>query len=571
MVTSNGTRVSTDLPWLTANGLHTLESGYLLEGESPIGLYKRVAKAAAQCTAQPQLEPLFYEALIKNWLCLASPVAANLGTERGLPISCFGISVDDSIDSIFKCIHELAMMSKNGGGVGICLSNIRGRGYAVSNNGLSEGVIPWAKLYDTTIVSVSQGATRRGAASVNLNINHTDYNEFMNIRRPTGDVNRQCLNLNHAVQIPDSFMHSLEDGNETNREKWIDLLRTRIETGEPYITFSDTANNANPQAYKQNGLTVEMTNICSEISLYSDPEHSFVCCLSSLNLSMYDEWADYKFSNGMTLPELAIWFLDGVMEEFIIRAAGIPGFEHSVAFAIKSRALGLGVLGWHTYLQAHELPFDTSVEVMGLNYRIFSFIKQQAEKASQDIAAKYGEPKWCQGTGMRNTHLMALAPTVTNSIISGGVSPSIEPIAANAYTQKTAKGTFTYKNPILEQTLERSYHNTPQVWSSIVANEGSVQHLDFLSAQQKEIFLTAREINQFHIINQAAQRAPLVDQSQSINLFFPSNVDANWFHRLHFEAWKRGLKSLYYCRSSSVLKGDVASRYYDPSCTACEG
>ena len=559
------------ISWMTPEGVKTLENGYMLEGETPLTLYSRVANAAADALKQSKLSVYFMQAMMKNWLCPASPVLSNLGTDRGLPISCFGISVPDSIDGIFNKVHELAMLSKVGGGVGICMSNIRARGAPITSNGTSEGIIPWSKIYDTTILSVNQGATRRGAASLNLSINHGDAAEFMNIRRATGDVNRQCLNLNHCVQVTDEFMESLENGHEGNRTLWKELLRARLETGEPYIMFSDTVNGGSPEIYKKHKLDVEQTNICSEITLFSNAEHSFVCCLSSLNLARYDEWCDYRFENGMTLPELAIWFLDGVMQSFIDKSEHVPGLDNARRFAVKSRAVGLGVLGWHTYLQEHSLPFDTSVEVMGLNNRIFKYIRQGAEIASMDLAQKYGEPEWLKGTSRRNSHLMALAPTVSNSIISGGVSPSIEPIAANAFTMKSAKGTFLYRNKTLERLLESKNKNTSSVWKSIVAEEGSAQHLDFLSDHEKEVFLTAREINQFNIIRQAAARQVYIDQSQSLNLFFPKDVDPKWFHRLHMEAWKSGIKTLYYCRSSSVLKGDVASRYYDENCAACEG
>lgn len=558
---------------LTPVAQQTLHAGYLLQNEEPEDMYKRVARAAASRLkgTGSLLEPLFLEAMYRQWLCPASPVLSNLGTDRGLPISCFGLSVEDSVDGIFMAAHELAMMSKGGGGVGICLSNVRGRGAKIKNNGYSEGIIPWAKIYDTSIHSVSQGETRRGAGSLNLDITHSDASEFLDIRRPTGDMDRRCLHLNHCVQVSDEFMNSLEAGNKENQELWIHLLKSRLETGEPYIMFSDNVNNNLPLAYQKNKLKVEMTNICTEIMLYSDAEHSFVCCLSSLNLAKYDEWKDYTFSNGMTLPELGVWFLEGVLQEFIDKGKMIPGMVNSVRSAIKGRAIGLGVLGWHSYLQSHDLPFDTSIEVMGLNYRIFKFIKEEAVKASQELAVKYGEPEWCQGTGQRHSHLMALAPTVTNSLISGGMSASIEPVTANAFTQKTAKGTFLYKNHTLERLLDSKNQNTPEVWKSITSNDGSVQHLDFLSAGEKEIFLTAREINQFHIIRQAAQRQPFIDQSQSVNLFFPVNVNPDWFHKIHMEAWRLGIKSLYYCRSSSILKADLASRFYDDECTACEG
>lgn len=553
-----------NLPWLTEAGLATLSKGYLLEGEEPIDLFQRVARSASYRLNRPALYPFFLEAMTKNWLCLATPVASNMGTTRGLPISCYGINVGDSVYNIFDAATEMAMLTQRGGGVGIGINAVRPRGTPISGGGVSEGIVPWAKIYDTGIVSVSQQSVRRGAASINLDVEHGDFSEFIRIRRPTGDHNRQCLNLNQAVLCSDEFMESLEAGHTGNRAKWETILSSRLETGEPYIMFSSTVNRSEPS-----NRPVTMTNICSEITLFSDPEHTFVCCLSSLNLAKWDEWKDYKFGNGMTLPELAIWFLDGVMEEFIQHAQGKPGFEKAVRFATKSRALGLGVLGWHTYLQEHELPFAASVEVMGLTYRIFKFMKEEADKATSILAQQYGSPDWADGT--RNTHLIALAPTVSNATISGGVSPSIEPLAANAFAQKTAKGVFMFRNPTLAKTLIRYDRDNSDVWASIVANEGSVQHLDFLSEGEKELYLTAREINQLHTIKLAAQRAPFIDQSQSINLFFPVNVDPDWFNMVHMEAWKSGIKTLYYVRSGSILKGDVASRAFDEECAACEG
>lgn len=560
------------LDWMTEAGRQTLDGGYLLDGETPENMYARVSTAAANQIGKGSLWSLFYEAMRKNWLCPASPVLSNMGTTRGLPISCFGLSVPDSVDGIFKVPHEMAMMSKYGGGVGIGLSHIRARGSRIATGAVSEGIVPWSKVYDSTIVAVSQGSTRRGAGSFNLNMAHGDIQEYLRMRRPTGDINRQCLNMNQCVQISDDFMESLKT-SETNQELWRELMRTRLETGEPYIMFEDTVNRANPDAYRLKHLNVDMTNICSEITLHTDDDHSFVCCLSSLNLARYDEWCDYKFDNGMTLPELAVYFLNGVMNEFIARTANIPGMQRARLSALKGRSIGLGVLGWHTYLQSHMLPFDTSVEVMGLNSRIFKFIRQEATKASSMMATsgEYPTPYWCEGTGQYNTHLMALAPTVSNSIISGGVSASIEPIPANAYTQKTAKGVFTYKNPLLVNHLDFLGKNTSEVWKSIVNSEGSVQHLDFLTDGTKEVFLTAREINQFNIIRQAAARQVYIDQAQSLNLFFPVDVDPQWFHKIHMEAWRSGVKTLYYCRSGSVLKSDVASRFYDPDCVACEG
>lgn len=549
--------------WLTAEGLITLSKGYLQKGETPKDMYKRVSKAAAQRLNRNDLANSFFDIMWKGWLGPASPVLANMGTERGLPISCFKLSVPDSVDGIFKSVHELAVMSKHGGGVGVTMSNVRGRKALIHGNGESEGVVPWIKVFDSATVSVSQGSTRRGATSINLDIDHTDIEEFLKIRKPQGDVNRQCLNIHHCVVISDEFMEKVKNGDKEARAKWAVVCQLRMETGEPYIMFKDTVNKNNPQCYKDRGLKVEGTNICTEITGFTDKDHSFVCCLSSLNLAKWDEWKDTD------TVELATWFLDGVMQEFIEKARHIQGFERAVRFAEKSRMLGLGVMGWHTLLQSKNIPFD-SFDAMRLNALWSKTIKDKADKASQGLAKEYGEPEWLVGSGFRNSHRIAIAPTVSNSVISGGISAGIEPIAANAYVNKTAKGVFLVKNPTLTSLLESLGKNTEEVWKDIVINEGSVQHLDFLDEKTKEVFLTAREINQLAIIKQAAQRQRFIDQSQSVNLFFPVNVDPKFFHKVHMEAWELGLKTLYYCRSSSVLKADVASRQKD-ECKACEG
>ena len=559
--------------WLTEAGLKILRDGYLLEGENVFDMYRRISKAAAVNVKRPDLEERFYDVLTKNWLCPATPIAANLGTDRGLPISCFGIDTPDSIDGIYKTVHEMAMLSKHGGGVGIGMSRIRGRGAKIKDgkNGVSEGIVPWAKVFDSATIATSQGNIRRGASSVNLHVDHVDIKEFLRIRRQVGDINRQCLNLNQCVVIGDKFMQRVDSGDKEARRLWIEILKTRLETGEPYIMFEDTINNTNPQSYKDRGFKVSMTNICSEITLYTDELHSFVCCLSSLNVARWDEWKDTD------LPELAVYFLDGVISEFINNAKNLPGFERSVRFAEKSRAIGIGVLGWHTLLQSKMIAFD-SFAAMQLNALIFKTIRDKAEKASRDMAVSYGEPEWCVGSGKRHTHLMAVAPTRSNSIISGEVSYGIEPIPANAYVDKTAKGVFLVKNSTFDSLLKSKGQDKPEVWKSIVTNGGSVQHLEFLTEEEKRVFLTAREINQMALIRQASQRQQFIDQSQSLNLFFATNVNPAWFHHVHMEAWKMGIKTLYYCRSSSVLKADSATRQAEEKpknikdeCAACEG
>lgn len=549
--------------WLTEEGYRTLSGGYLLTNETPRQMYTRIANAAASYyNDSEKWQDKFFNALWKNWLCPASPVAANLGADRGLPISCNTVHVDDSVDSIFMKNYEFAILSKNGAGVGIYFGDIRGRGVPIKGNGVSEGVIPWAKIFDTTTVSISQGSTRRGASAIYLPIEHPDIQEFINIRRPTGDANRRCLNINHGVCISDAWMQSMQAGDKEKRQIWMEILKARVETGEPYLFFTDNVNNNNPECYVKNNLTVKSSNICSEITLHTDPNHSFVCCLSSLNLVRWEEWRETDTVN------VAVRFLDAVLSEYIKKTEHIKGMEASRASAIKGRAIGLGVLGWHTMLQEKGIAFE-SFDAMQLNAQIFRSIRAKAEEETKLLAEELEEPEWCQGLGRRNTHLLAVAPTVSNSTISGGHSAGIEPISANVFTQKSAKGTFIRKNITLEKLLATKEKNTPEVWKSINEQNGSVQHLSCLTEQEKQVFLTAREINQFAVIKLAVQRQKWIDQAQSVNLFFAMNSDPKYIHEVHIAAWKGGLKTLYYFRSDGVIKSDLASRSED-DCKACE-
>ena len=546
-----------------------ISKGYLLPDEDVFDAFRRVSKAAARRLKRKDLQPYFYEAIVKNWLCLASPVLSNLGTERGMPISCFGINVGDSIEGIADANSELMRLTSQGGGVGIGMSRIRGRGKPIKDNGVSEGVVPWAKIYDSTILATNQGSVRRGAASVNLSINHPDIEEFLGIRRPKGDVNRQCLNLHQCIVIDDKFMNRVENRDPKALRLWGEILKSRLETGEPYIMFDDNINNANPEAYKNNNLKVEFTNICSEIALFSDELHSFICCLSSLNLARWDEWKDYKFENGMTLPELTCWFLEGVLQEFIDRGKNMRFMENTIRSATKGRAIGIGVLGWHTLLQSKELPF-VGIQASSLTRIISKLIQDETLKASRDQAKAYGEPEWCKGTGLRHTHHLAIAPTISNAHISGGVSPSIEPIPANVYNLKTAKGVFIKRNKILENLLERKGYNIDSVWDQILKDQGSILGLPdyILSPEEKEIFLTFKEINQLEIVKQNAIRQEYVDQAISLNLCFDPNDSPKDISMVHKEAWKLGIKTLYYLRTESVLRGDNLQRFSD--CVSCE-
>ncbi len=551
-------------PWATEEGLTTLKGGYLLPGETPRSMYERVAKAAASyyIGQEEHWFSKFFDYMWKGWLCPSSPVVSNMGTERGLPISCYSIHCHDSVSGIFMKNHELAMLSKNGGGVGVYLGDIRGRGVSIKGNGKSEGVIPWSKCFDTTTVVTSQGGVRRGSSALYLPIDHVDIEEWLVMRRPTGDENRRCLNINHAVCISSDWMHAMLEGNTDKRKIWKEVLRTRAETGEPYLLFTDNTNDQNPECYKANNLKVSLSNLCSEIMLFTDPDHSFVCCLSSLNLTKFDEWKNSD------LVETSVRFLDAVITEFINKSEAIPGLEPARQSAIKGRALGIGVLGWHTLLQEKSIPFD-SFEAMRLNAEIFRTMRQKADEETYRLAQELGEPEWCLGHGRRNTHCLAVAPTVSNSTIAGGHSAGIEPISANIYSQQSAKGTFIRKNPTLEKLLDSKGKDDKDTWQSIIVNDGSVQHLDFLTNLEKEVFLTAREINQHAIIKQAAQRQRWIDQGQSVNLFFSSNSDPKYIHEVHLAAWEQGLKSLYYLRTTGVIKGDLASRSKE-ECSACE-
>jgi ribonucleoside-diphosphate reductase alpha chain len=506
--------------------IKTISKGYLIGDESPKDAYWRVSTTVANRLKRPELAPKFFEYIWNNWLCLATPVLANTGSDRGLPISCFGIDVADSVYDIGSKNLELMMLAKHGGGVGIGINMIRPSGSPIGNgDGTTDGVVPFCKIYDSTILATSQGNVRRGAASVNLNIDHPDFDDWLEIREPKGDVNRQSLNLHQCAIVGDKFMRKLEEGDNDARRRWSKLLQKRKATGEPYIMYRGNVNKQNPDAYKVNGLKVYMTNICSEIVLHTDDSHSFVCCLSSLNLAKYDDWCNTDLVYHSTL------FLDGVLEEFIQKAKNMKGFENSVRSAEKGRALGLGVLGWHTYLQQKGIPFE-GLQAQFHTRKIFSHMKDESERASRDMARTYGEPLWCRGTGMRNTHLRAIAPTVSNSKLSGNVSAGIEPWAANVFTEQSAKGTFIRKNPTLEKVLRKIGINNKESWDQILLDGGSVQNIDKLDewgylngklvrvddceqkgdiVPVKDVFKTFKEINQLELIRQAGVRQRYVD------------------------------------------------------------
>ena len=561
----------------------TISGGYLVNDESPKDAYWRVARTVARRLYKPELAEKFFEYIWQGWLCLASPVLSNTGTDRGLPISCFGIDVADSIQDIGNKNLEMMLLAKHGGGVGIGINQIRPAGSKITGNGTSDGVVPFCKVYDSTILATNQGSVRRGAASTNINIEHNDFLEWLETREPKGDVNRQSLNLHQCAVVGDKFMRRLEAGDPEARQKWSKLIQKRKATGEPYILFKGNTNKANPTAYKKNSLKVHMTNICSEIVLHTDESHSFVCCLSSVNLNRYDEWKNTNLIYDAT------WFLDGVLEEFIQRAKNMKGFENSVRSAEKGRALGLGVLGWHSLLQKSGIAFE-SLLAQFKTREIFSKIQIETARASRALAEIYGEPLWCVGTGFRNTHLRAIAPTVSNSKLAGNCSPGIEPWAANVFTEQSAKGTFIRKNLELKKVLRKIGIDNKETWDKILEDGGSVQGIKQLNGwfydgrgriyqsketedaeKVKDVFKTFKEINQLELVRQAGIRQDYIDQSVSLNLAFPSEATPRWINQVHIEAWKRGIKTLYYMRTESVLRGDIAAAAMDPNCLSCDG
>ena len=591
LIEDQGWELGVDLPTWGATEIYikTISKGYLLKGETPKDAYWRVASIVAKRLGKPELASKFFDYIWRGWLNLATPVLSNTGTERGLPISCFGIDVADSILDIGNKNLEMMLLAKHGGGVGIGINQIRPAGTPIKGNGTSDGTVPFCKIFDSTVLATNQGNVRRGAASVNMDIEHGDFWEWIEIREPKGDINRQSLNLHQCVVVSDSFMTKVDNGDKEARARWTAVLRKRKQTGEPYIMYKGNVNRNNPEAYKQNGLKVYMTNICSEITLHTDESHSFVCCLSSINLTKYHEWKDSD------LIYTATWFLDGVLEEFIQKAKYMSGFGNSVRSAEKGRALGLGVLGWHTYLQEKGIPFEGLLAQYETR-KIFSQLKLESERASRDMAREFGEPLWCIGTGMRNTHLRAIAPTVSNSKLSGNVSPGIEPWAANVFTEQTAKGTFIRKNPTLERALKKMKKNNRETWDKILEDGGSVQGLDFLDewffndgdlvntekieeskliqddcTPVKEVFKTFKEINQLELVKQAGLRQQYIDQAVSLNLAFPIEASPKFINQVHMEAYKQGIKTLYYMRTESVLRGDIASSALDTNCASCDG
>lgn len=543
--------------WKNEESEQHLNRGYLLKGETVNKAIERVCSAAAQRLYKPELKESFIEMIERGWMSLSSPVWANMGTERGLPISCFNVHVPDNIEGITFKLGEVIMQTKLGGGTSGYFGKLRGRGSAVTDNGKSSGAVSFMRLFDTAMDTISQGGVRRGAFAAYLDIDHPDIHEFLQIK----NIGHPIQNLFFAVCVSDYWMQEMIDGDNEKRKTWALLLECRQQKGLPYIFFTDNVNRNRPQVYKDQNYIINASNLCSEIMLPSKEDESFVCCLSSLNLELYDEW---KESDAV---RLAIFFLDAVMQEFIVKTEDNHYLANANRFAKNHRALGLGVLGWHSYLQKNMIPFE-GLQAKQITHQIFGNIRERAEKATQDLAYIYGEPPLLKGYGRRNSTLLAIAPTTSSSAILGQTSPGIEPYSSNYYKAGLSKGNFMRQNKYLRELLEEKGIDNEDTWRSIMLNHGSVQHLPELSAHEKEVFKTFKEISQLEIIQQASIRQKYVDQGQSLNLNIPSSLPIKEVNRLIIEAWKLGIKSLYYQRSQSVSKELVNSLV---SCKSCEG
>ncbi|MDB5370477.1 MAG: ribonucleotide-diphosphate reductase subunit alpha [Roseomonas sp.] len=556
---------------LTDFGKATLDDRYLMPGESYQDLFARVASAYGDDTAHAQR---IYDYISKLWFMPATPVLSNGGTTRGLPISCFLNEANDSLDGIVGLWNENVWLASKGGGIGSYWGNLRSIGEKVGQNGKTSGIIPFIRVMDSLTLAISQGSLRRGSAAVYLPVSHPEIEEFIDLRRPTGgDPNRKALNLHHGILIPDAFMRAVEADEEwaltspkdgavvrkiPARGLWIRILMARIEQGEPYIIYSDHVNNARPEHHKLAGLEVKTSNLCSEITLPTGrdqhgQERTAVCCLSSLNLETWAEWKD----DTNFIPDI-MRFLDNVIQNFIDTAP--DSMARARYSAMRERSVGLGVMGFHSFLQAQNVPFE-SVIAKVWNTRMFKHIRAQADIASKVLAAERGPCPDAAEYGFmeRFSNKMAIAPTASISIICGGASPGIEPVAANVYNHKTLSGSFIVRNPWLRKVLARHGRDDEGTWTSITVNKGSVQHLDFLSDQERAVFKTAFELDQRWVVEHAADRTPYICQSQSVNLFLPADVHKRDLHQIHFQAWKKGVKSLYYCRSLSIQRADTIS------------
>jgi len=544
--------------WLNNDSRQFLRNGYLLDGVEAEDRIRQIADRAEEILGEDGFADKFYNYMSKGYYSLASPVWSNFGLERGLPISCFGSYLEDNIESILYTEAEVGQMTKLGGGTSGYFGELRPRGSPIKNNGKSNGSYSFTELFDTKINVISQGETRRGQFAGYIDIEHDDLEEWLNIKKEGDPVQ----DVYYGVIVGDEWFQEMIDGDTDKRETWAKIIETRINIGVPYIVFRGNMNGGKPDVYKDQGYEINASNLCSEIALPAGPEESFVCCLSSMNALHYDSWKDTDAVETLT------WFLDAVMEEFIEKADGVQFMERAVRFAKRHRALGIGVLGWHSYLQSKMIPFN-SIDAMQENNSLFKTIRERSYKASGDLADKFGEPEVMEGYGRRNTTTMAVAPTQSSSIILGQVSPSIEPLKSNYFVRDGAKLKTTQKNEFLQELLDEKGENMIDVWASIMENDGSVQHLDFLSKKEKDVFKKFSEIPQMAVIKQAAQRQKYIDQSQSLNMSIdPDNVSVKDINKLYIEAWESGVKSLYYQKSVNAAQKFSRNTL---NCTACEG
>ena len=546
-----------DFHWLNDDSRLFLQRGYLLEGTTALERIRYIAEHAERKLGIEGFADKFYHYMARGYFSLSSPIWSNFGLDRGLPISCFGSYIGDSIHEIMTTTAEVGMMSKIGGGTSAYFGDIRPRGSVISNNGKSDGSFNFSKLFDTIIDVISQGTSRKGQFAGYIDIEHGDIEEWLDIHTEGNPIQL----MYYGVCVGHDWLESMKAGDPFKRQLWAKLLQRKTETGIPYLFFKDNANAGRPDVYKDKNMTIHASNLCTEIMLPSNSEESFVCCLSSMNLLYFDEWKDTD------APEVLTYFLDVVMSEFIEKSKDIPYLHRANRFATRHRALGLGVLGWHSYLQANNIAFD-SFEAMQKNNFIFKTLQQKTLKASQELAARFGEPEILKGYGRRNTTLMSIAQTKSSRFILGSVSPSVEPFKSNYYVKDLAKIKTTYKNPFLVKLLQEKGLDQEEIWESILHNDGSVQHLEQLSEHEKEVFKTFSEISQLSVIQQAAQRQQYIDQGQSINVMIHPATPAKDLNQLYLTAEELGLKSIYYQFSMSAAQ--VFNRNL-LSCSSCEG
>jgi len=542
--------------WLNEESRLFLSRGYLREGVSAEDRIREIADAAEKVLHIQGFADKFYDYMSRGFYSLSSPVWSNFGVDRGLPISCNGVYVGDSIEQILQKQAEVGVQTKLGAGTSGYFGDIRPRGSKIKTGGKADGPVHYLRLYDTATDVISQGSVRRGAFAAYINIDNHDIDEFLEIREPGNHIQ----NISLGVTIPDDWMQSMIDGDQHKRETWAKVLRKRKETGYPYLFFSDTVNNNKPQVLKDKNIPIYASNLCSEIALPSSDDWTFVCNLSSMNLVTYDEWKDTD------AVETMIYFLDAVMEEYIKKTKGVKFMETAYNFAKMWRALGLGQLGWHSYLQSKSIAFE-SFEAQMLGTQISKFIYERAIQASGELARFHGEPEGMKGYGLRNLTVTAIAPTTSSSFILGQVSPTIEPLASNYFVKDLAKGSFTYKNPYLVKVLEAHGKNDDDTWRNILMRKGSIQHLEFLTQHEREVFRTFSEISPMTIIQQNAGRQKFVDQAISLNLMIPPDAPAKDVNALIIEGWKLGVKTFYYQRSSNPAQELVRDIM---TCASCE-